>query len=467
MTAMANKHRSVSSRRVLTGFATLLVATTASTAQAAYYQVFTSTIPADVISSSDNYCSLAEAVRSINNGASVANCTDIDSTSSGMITLIEAPGKPYATHHYNIRNATLTLSRSVRIQPSSEGFRAFVDSSGALAFRVSQGVDVTISGVDINHTGSGSGRLISNAGRLALAETIVRNGKVSALTPGIGGGIYNERTGSLSLYGAQVLNNSAKKGGGIYNEDGNIPFLDAIISGNSATMAGGGLYNKFTGANPNAVVSLLATISSNSAKAGGGIANVGGEIHVFGATSITSNFTVSGTGSGEICHSGPCNPSNPTTCGQGPCDGNGGGVLNVDASSTRIAKFIIQEDAPTTVLSNTAVGFGGGFYNTGQLNISNVTVSGNRARSGAAIYAAALVTNGFTASNYCEVLNRVGPNSFSSNTATGSPSTSMYSIVDSSGATGTNCQFSATGSGNSNPRCNPAGVTSGYFCPQP
>lgn len=313
---MTNKHRSVSRGGVLTvGLATLLTWATASTAEAAYYKVFTSTIAADLIKASDNYCSLAEAVKSINDGSAVANCTDLDSTNPGMITLIEAPGKSYASTHYVMTNMSgpILFKRSVRIQPSEEGFVAFIDSSGALAFRVNPNVDVTFYGLDVKHTGTGSGRLIWNEGTLALASTFVRNGNVTTEAQGLGGGIYNAKTGTLSLYSAQILNNKAKRGGGIYNADGNIPFLDGIISGNSATMAGGGLYNKYTGANPGATVNLSATIRSNSAKAGGGIVNVGGEMWVVGPTSITSNFTVSGTGSGETCHLGTCTRAPPRT----------------------------------------------------------------------------------------------------------------------------------------------------------
>jgi len=431
--------------------------------------VFTnSSIGANVINSGDGYCSLAEAIKSVNDGVSVANCTDIDPSNPGRISLTPAPNKPFSTNHYVIGGTTFTLTRSVLITTSEEGFVAFIDSSGSLAFKVNNGVNVSFYGLDIRHTGTGSGRLVWNAGTLSMGSSFIRNGNVTTEPTGRGGGIYNERTGNLSLYSSQVLNNSAKRGGGIYNDDGVIQNLDATISGNSATMAGGGLYNFRSGVNANAVVNMSAIITNNSAKAGGGIVNFGGQIFVNSNASITSNSTVAGsvTGGGELCHSGTCTPANPGTCHSGPCDGNGAGVLNIDASTSLIASIVTM--APLTVSSNTAVNYGGAFYNTGQLNLDNVTISGNRAKSGAAIFAAGLIGSSSTqpASNYCQVLNSNGPSSITSNTATGTPSNAVYSIVDSSGADQTFCVFHASASGNTNPYCKAAGVRPGTTCPQ-
>jgi len=83
-----------------------------SAARAAHYQVKTSTIAADLVNSADGYCSLAEAVKSINGGAAVTNCKDIDASDPGRIDLVEATNKPFATTHYVLNNP-LTLSKAM------------------------------------------------------------------------------------------------------------------------------------------------------------------------------------------------------------------------------------------------------------------------------------------------------------------------------------------------------------------
>lgn len=460
---MANTHGPRSRGVVLkAGVAALLTWATASAAQAAHYNVLTNAnIAADVVSPNDGYCSLAEAVQSINNNQAATGCTDTDSSNPGQITLVQAPGQTYAGTHYNIRNATITFTRSIRIQPTEEGFRAYVDSAGALAFKVNRGVDVIIYGVHVNHTGTGTGRLFWNAGTLSLGSSSVKNGNVTAAAAGIGGGIYNESTGTLSLYDTQVSNNKAKKGGGIYNDGGNIPYLGGTISSNSATIAGGGLYNKYISSTAPGVVNLLATISSNSANSGGGIANVGGWIVMVGSTTITKNTTVAGsTSPDEVCHAGACT-------------GNGAGVLNLDIPA-HIGQFDIGTTDRATISGNVATNLGGGIYSTGYMNLGNITMggstasAGNKAKSGAAVYFGALSAgSGAYYPHYCEFKDDYGTSSFRYNVATGTPSTSVYGILDSSGVEQTYCLLQGTsGSNNSKPYCNPKAVRPGFVCPQ-
>lgn len=426
--------------------AALVTLLMASTARAGSYDVFTSSVAAGSINASDGYCSLAEAVKSINDGAPVASCVDKDPSIS-LVTLIEAPGKSYANFHYVLGGTTLTFNRATRVQVSEEGFTAFIDSSGSLAFKVSIGADVTFYGLDIKHTGTGKGRLIWNAGSLYVSNTTVRNGNMTTDSAGKGGGIYNQ--GYLNVYASQILNNSAKRGGGLYNEDGTIPGLNAVITGNKATMAGGGIYNMATGnlnGRAKAFIGLSGTVGSNTAKAGGGIFNRG-EVEVVSPTFITSNVA-SGTGSGETCNSVSC-------------DGFGGGVLNLTAQGI-LAGFRLSDFA--TVSFNRATGLGGAFYNTGQLNLRGISIASNQAKSGAAIYAGALVIGGAPEPNYCDVTSVLGASSINSNTTVPSGG---YSIVDSSGAAQTYCLFSSvSAAGNSTPKCNPAGVRPGFSCPQ-
>jgi len=384
--------------------------------------------------------SLAEAVASVNQGSPAYNCSDAAPGSAALITLIEAAGKSYANNHYVI--GTLTLNRSVRIQPSEEGFRAYIDSTGAFAFKVASGATVDFYGLNIAHTGGGSGRVIWNEGSLSMTVSTVKGGNVTTEPLGIGGGIYNK--GTLYLGTCTIQNNSGKKGAGIYNDSGQIPNLsDTVITQNTATLAGGGIYNVWStpveGAVPPNIQGSNTTITYNSAKAGGGIFNRG--IIDLYASNIGHN-TVSGTGSGETCGSGQS------------CDGAGGGVLTVAYASNTYARVNFQSG--TKVEYNTASGRGGGFYSAGQLNAGDIRIENNRASDGAAIYGAFSGTN-----TYCSV--EVGASSIVGN-FTSPAGAGHYSIIDIT-SDSPHCFFAGvTASGNSNPRCGPNSATPG--CPQ-
>lgn len=439
-----DKGGSVSVSRVLVvGFATVLPLAIASSARAAYYEVYTSSIAASSINAADGYCSLAEAVKSVNDGMAVSNCNDLDPGGSGHIQLIEAPGKSYASFHYVI--GSLTISRSLRIQVSEEGFTAYIDGAGTQAFKINSGVNVDFYGLNIRHIGSGSGRLIYNSGSLNMSNVTIRNGNVTTEPQGLGGGIYNEKT--LWMGDCQLLNNSAKRGGGLYNKAGSVTITSSTISGNSATMAGGGIYNVNSGAAnpPTDIVVSSTTISSNSARSGGGMFNKG--IIEMVDSSITGNTATTTGSSGE-------------TCGASlSCDGDGGGACSVAASSTTYARIGAED---SLITNNVAAGRGGGFYSAGQLNLVTVTISGNKANRGGAIFASSSGTN-----NYCSVSS---PQDFTysfikNNTVT---SGGLYGIIDWNATSVTaKCvmaQNRVQASGNSSPACAPNSTNPG--CPQ-
>jgi len=437
-----SKHHSVS--QGIAGVAALLLTTAmASTAHAAYYYVYTSPNPASPANIGDGYCNLAEAVKSVNEGVSVSDCPDQDPSNPGMITLIEAPGMPYSSYHYVIDS--LTLSQSVRFQPSEEGLTAYIDGTGTQAFKINSGVDVNFYGIDISHVGSGSGRLIYNSGNLYMSNGTISNGNVTTEPNGYGGGIYNE--GWLSLSSYSIVTNSAKRGGGIYNKGGtgSITLYGVTIWGNLATMAGGGIYNvNALGGSPppDDISAFSSSISQNSARAGGGIFNKG-QIELHDSSLVGNNTTSSGS-SGE-------------TCGDGiSCDGFGGGACSVAASSGTYSR--IGADG-ASITDNSAVGRGGGFYSAGQLNLLTVTIARNSADRGGAIFASHSGNN-----HYCSVSS---PADFTfsyiyDNTA----SSGQYSILDwdTSTATCVMAENRVQAFGNSYPTCAPDSANPA--CPQ-
>ena len=381
-------------------------------AQAGVYNVYTngqSGNGAMTKNANDGFCSLAEAIDSVNKGSAQYNCVNSFPGSGGIIQFWQGPGRPFAQNHFRI--TSLTITRDVVLVGSG----AYIDSTGLSGLVIDTNASVEVSDLILTYTGTNGGRLIRNQGELAIFDSTLQNGNVSALsgTDGHGGAIYNASTGVISYVGLDVYisNNRAKRGGGIYNSTGLIGDLRAMITGNTATVAGGGIYNQSISSDngtPNGRITANgASIMGNTAKAGGGVFNRGQ--FYMNSTYVTLN-SVSGTGSGET-----------TPAGQS-LDGAGGGVVSTPFSSSLAAVFNTNDNS--SISSNTATGNGGGVYNAGQANLVGVTISDNRALSGAAVFS---VPQG--AFYYCQIGSTASPASINFNTlhATG---VNRYSILD-------------------------------------
>ena len=406
-------------------------------AQAAVYNVYTNNISGNgamTKNASDGYCSLAEAIHSVNAGSPSWGCVDAFPGSSPMIQFWEASGHSFAAKPFII--TSLTINANVDVMLAGNG--AYINSTDTSGLVIEANAYVELHGLTLTFTGTGGGRLIHNSGELAIFASTLKKGNVSTLTGGLGGAIYNHSTGVISYLGADVslLSNKAKRGGAIYNNKGRIDNLRGLIQGNSATMAGGGIYNlsdAISGGGPSngIIYAVGANITKNSANAGGGVFNRG--YFDMNGGFITLNNVGSGA-SGESCSS---------VSGQN-CDGKGAGVVSAPGSSTLSAAFLTRNGV--TISANTAFNLGGAIYNAGQASLTDLTMAGNRALSGAAIYS---VPQG--AAFYCQI----GPSvTINNNTATGG-----YSILDGMALqpnTDTDkCIFSQTSASGNTPLGNP------------
>jgi len=427
----------------------------AASAKADVYYVYTSAIGAMTKNANDNYCSLAEAVDSINAGSPQWNCHPLYPGSSPFIELAEASGRPFAQNHFRI--TSLTISKDVTLQAEGDG--ASIDSTGTSGLVIGSTANVELAGLSLTHTGTSAGRLIYNQGTLDILGSSLTNGNVSTLSgtgasSGNGGAIYNTSTGVISYVGNDVTlsNNKAKLGGGIYNGTGEISDLEASIVGNVATFAGGGIYNQCTSCNDAAslkgrINAYGAQIMVNTAISGGGVFNHGN--FYMTDTYVTLN-SASGSGSNE-----------KTPAGQS-LDGAGGGVVSSPYSASLAAVF--NTSGSCSISSNTASANGGGVYNAGQTNLAGVALVQNQAVSGAALFS---VPQGFF--YYCEIGSFDGPATISYNTTTG---TNHYSILDGillSNDEIRKCSITnTTASNNTAPYCRTSMIrtASGSVCPQ-
>ena len=187
----------------------------------------------------------------------------------------------------------------------------------------------------------------------------------------------------LNITGGYVSSLSGGSGGAILNY-GTLVVTNSTISGNSSFRDGGAIYND------NGLLTLMnCTISGNSSSSygGGGIYNTG--------TVIVTNCTISGNSSyyagGGIFNSGTAIMTHSSISGNtSRYSGDGNGISNTGELS--ITDCTISENkAPTSIISS-SINWGGGIHNTGEVSITDSTISGNTATHGGGIYNAGALT---------------------------------------------------------------------------
>lgn len=277
-------------------------------------------------------------------------------------------------------------------------------STGVVTFNGAVTIDsntATESGQDGGGIWTSNGNLIFKGG-----ATITNNQAANS-----GGGIFSTAGGSITFNNTATLTGNkalAGRGGGIYVSGGNITMSStATISTNTAVTMGGGLY----AANGDVTIAN-ATLTSNSANAGGGIYTSGngtlGNITITNAT-FDQNKALATHGGGIYLTSGNLNITKKaiftnntahTTAGVGGgMYATGGEVIIADAELTKNSAYngggIYASIGSVTITNatfdqNTTTNHGGGLYvNQSNINIkTDATFSGNTATNlGGGIYA--------------------------------------------------------------------------------
>jgi hypothetical protein len=160
--------------------------------------------------------------------------------------------------------------------------------------------------------------------------------------------------GSLTITDSTISNNLV----GIINQFGTVTIANSNISGNNGFFGGvfnnGGSHDYYGNYIPAGDMSIAdSTISKNSAQRGGGIFNRG--------TLTIENSTISGNKAAE----------------------DGGGIFNSTNYNAPAGDLSIVD---STISENRATDSGGGLFNEGSLNVTNSTISGNKARFGPDIF---------------------------------------------------------------------------------
>jgi CSLREA domain-containing protein len=217
---------------------------------------------------------------------------------------------------------TLTVTNSALLDNNADARGGGVYNTGTLKLMLG----TTLSGGSAYYDGGG----LYNTGQATLTGVMVA-GNFASTSSGYGGGIYN--TAALTLTTPTLTGNQAAYGAGVYTA-GPVVWTDGRLSQNKAANTGGGLYIHTTG---RAALTGL-RVNGNEASYGSGLYN-GGTLTV---TRLTlDNNTAS----------------------------YGGGIYN--------AGWWIGRNS--TLANNQAGQAGGGVFNTGTVNLFNVTVAHNRA----------------------------------------------------------------------------------------
>lgn len=173
---------------------------------------------------------------------------------------------------------------------------------------------ITATNIQINSSAAsnGNGGAILNNGDLSIYQSLVVYNSaiecscIHAGTQGVGGGIDNLGSGTLTIWDSSISTNTAAEGGGIANA-GTMTIYRSLVYNNSAGDLGGGISNSTSGN----LTLINTTLSTNSASFdGGGIYIAGGDADLNNIT-ITKNTADSdndGVGDGGGIYDG-C-PSN-------------------------------------------------------------------------------------------------------------------------------------------------------------
>jgi CSLREA domain-containing protein len=240
------------------------------------------------------------------------------------------------------------LSTNITIRgPGAQRLAVRRDTGGFYTiFTVRSGATVNISGLTITN-GFYSAGGISNGGRLTVTECVVSgNQGASFFQSFAGGGIYNSKSGTLTLLNSTVSGNSSRNwAAGIANE-GTMQITNSNIAGNRA--AGGPANGAIL--NDGLLTITGSTISDNVAvfpfsSICGGIGN-GGTVTIINST-ITGNISSSDVGTaGAIYNFGTVTVASSTiTNNKG---GGAGGVLNF-TGTVQIKNTIIAGNSGETL----------------------------------------------------------------------------------------------------------------------
>ncbi|MFL6519999.1 MAG: choice-of-anchor Q domain-containing protein [Chthoniobacterales bacterium] len=257
-------------------------------------------------------------------------------------------------------------------------------------FHVTTNGFASFSGITITN---GTGGIINdNAATLTVTDCIISNNSTPS---GLGGAIYNNSTGPVTVTGTTVSGNSAGRGGAIFNNStGPLTVTNSTLTNNQSTgtgnVGGGGIYNNSAGTvtltNCKVMLNRAETSGAGDAN-GGGIYNESGTVNMIDSTLEANAADVpngGANGGGIFNASGTLNISNClfSQNDAGPISGqifgvnaSGGGICSVNGT-LNLTNSTLNSNSCFALGSHSARG-GGVFITGGTANITNSTITDN------------------------------------------------------------------------------------------
>ncbi len=325
-------------------------------------------------------------------------CTYDIAAPNNTVPMTGANGLPIITTPITVNGSSTTIA------VTGSNFRIFeVDGPGGnLALN-----GLTLTGGNGVFAGGG---ILNSEGAVTLNSSRVIDNNAHMGGGGIASGVVNPfdlgPIGTLTLNLSQVSDNTAQGGGGggILNHAGTLTANFSQVSDNTSEGGGGGIASgNGMGGGPGTGTSNLflnATLVNDNTSNGGPMAGAGGIANGGAATiklsQVNGNSAPGAPGGGILNHGSMTIYSSQVNNNTVPNDGLGGGIANIAFGFPNSGVLTINM---STVLNNSASGFGGGIFEAGinmmtgmltapggALVLQGSAVSGNSSASGGGIY---------------------------------------------------------------------------------
>ncbi|HSI83462.1 MAG TPA: choice-of-anchor Q domain-containing protein [Candidatus Methylacidiphilales bacterium] len=260
---------------------------------------------------------------------------------------------------------------------------------------------VTFDNVEVYNNRASSGGGMFNVVQGAAGKITINNSRIhdNIADLGAGGGLYNNvpNGGEISITNSQIYGNRAGSGGGMWNDStsGVIAIVDTRIYGNEARIQGGGVGNSNAEGSTISYTRTSVTdnhindpVSPGTGRYGAGIYSTGSGSLSLTEVLVSGNIIQASTGQYDTASGGGIYAKNIWTATDSTFSFNSVYGNNASGGGITTASYIhgpYSTITNSTINGNTTQGVnisdGGGVFNTGNLSMVNVTISGNQALS--------------------------------------------------------------------------------------
>jgi hypothetical protein len=211
---------------------------------------------------------------------------------------------------------------------------------------------------------------VAPTGALTVQGLTMTTGRMGST--GVGGGIWNE--GILVLTASKLVDNRADAGGGMANLGGQVTIERSELAGNVAGHFGGGL------ATSRGTVTIRdSTFAENGADGGGALYNENSTVIIMNSTIVDNGNFVSGSG-GIVATSGTLQATNTTIARNYVANGIGAssGAMSVSGGTVSLTNCtVVQNTAPGGGSAGGIVQAGGSVTMDNTIVATNTGVHGN------------------------------------------------------------------------------------------